>query len=149
MEVIEVKERSTIKAFHQVAHDIYKDDQNWVPPLEALEDAAFDPTKNAFYKHGDGTRWILKSDDGKVIGRIGAFINGNRAYTFNQPTGGCGYFECINDQKAANLLFDTAKTWLSIRGMKAMDGPVNFGENLINWGLLVEGFMQQGFGMRN
>jgi len=147
MEVIEVKEHSTVKAFHQVGHDIYKDDQNWVPPLEVLEDAAFDPTKNEFYKHGDGTRWILKDDSGKVIGRIGAFINGNRAYTFNQPTGGCGYFECIDDQKAANLLFDTAKAWLATRGMEAMDGPVNFGENLINWGLLVEGFMQQGFGM--
>lgn len=147
MEVIEVKEHSAVKAFHQVGHDIYKDDQNWVPPLEILEDAAFDPTKNEFYKHGDGTRWILKDDNGKVIGRIGAFINGNRAYTFNQPTGGCGYFECIDDQKAANLLFDTAKAWLATRGMEAMDGPVNFGENLINWGLLVEGFMQQGFGM--
>jgi len=147
MEVIEVKEHITIKDFHQVGHDIYKDDQNWVPPLEVLEDAAFDPTKNEFYKHGDGTRWILKDDNGKVIGRIGAFINGNRAYTFSQPTGGCGYFECIDDQKAANLLFDTAKAWLAKRGMEAMDGPVNFGENLINWGLLVEGFMQQGFGM--
>ncbi|HZK95200.1 MAG TPA: GNAT family N-acetyltransferase [Prolixibacteraceae bacterium] len=147
MEVIEVKEYSTIKAFHQVGHDIYKDDQNWVPPLEVLEDAAFDPTKNEFYKHGDGTRWILNDDNGKVIGRIGAFINGNRAYTFSQPTGGCGFFECIDDQKAANLLFDTAKAWLATRGMEAMDGPVNFGENLINWGLLVEGFMQQGFGM--
>ncbi len=147
MEVIEVKDHSAVKAFHQVSHDIYKGDQNWVPPLDALEDAAFDPTKNAFYKHGDGTRWILKNDNGKVIGRIGAFINGNRAYTFTQPTGGCGYFECIDDQKAADLLFNTAKAWLATRGMEAMDGPVNFGENLINWGLLVEGFMQQGFGM--
>ena len=137
MEVIEVKESSTIKAFHKVPRDIYRNDQNWIPPLEILEDAAFDPKKNAFYKHGDGTRWILKSDNNKVIGRIGAFINGNRAYTFNQPTGGCGYFECINDQEAANLLFDTAKAWLAARGMEAMDGPVNFGENLINWGLLV------------
>ena len=91
MEVIEVKENSTIKAFHKVPHDIYKDDQNWVPPLEALEDSTFDPTKNAFYKHGDGTRWILTNDAGKAIGRIGAFINSNRAYTFSQPTGGCGF----------------------------------------------------------
>jgi len=147
MEVIEVKDNSTTKVFHKVPREIYKDDQNWVSPLEALEDAVFDPAKNAFYKHGDGTRWILIDDDGKAIGRIGAFFNGNRAYTFNQPTGGCGYFECINDQSAANLLFDTAKDWLSVHGMEAMDGPVNFGENLINWGLLVEGFIQQGFGM--
>jgi hypothetical protein len=31
--------------------------------------------------------------------------------------------------------------------MEAMDGPVNFGENDNNWGLLVEGFTQPGFGM--
>jgi hypothetical protein len=31
--------------------------------------------------------------------------------------------------------------------MEAMDGPVNFGENYNHWGLLVDGFMQQAFGM--
>ncbi|MEI6138196.1 MAG: GNAT family N-acetyltransferase [Mariniphaga sp.] len=147
MQVIEVKERSAVKAFHRLPHDIYKGDPNYVPQLELLEDIAFDPTKNAFYKNGDGTRWILKNDEGKVIGRIGAFFNGNKAYDFKQPTGGCGYFECIDNQDAANILFDTAKVWLAERGMEAMDGPVNFGENLVNWGLLVVGFMQQGYGM--
>lgn len=147
MQIIEVKDKQTRKAFHQVAYKIYKSDDNWVPPLELMIDSAFDPEKNAFYKNGDGTRWILKDDSGKLIGRIGAFINGNKAYTFQQPTGGCGFFECVNDQVAANLLFDTAKIWLAERGMQAMDGPVNFGENLINWGLLAEGYMQQGFGM--
>jgi hypothetical protein len=147
MQIIEVKDKQTRKAFHGMAHDLYKGDPNWVAPLEIMIDNAFDPEKNAFYKNGDGTRWILKNDEGKVIGRIGAFINGNKAYTFKQPTGGCGFFECIHDQKAANLLFDTAKKWLAERGMEAMDGPVNFGENLINWGLLADGYMQQGFGM--
>lgn len=147
MQVIEVKDSVTRKAFHKVANDIYKGDPNWVPPLEVMIDSAFDPAKNAFYKNGDGTRWILKNDEGKVIGRIGAFINGNKAYTFNQPTGGCGFFECINDTKASTILFDTAKAWLAEKGMEAMDGPVNFGENLINWGLLVQGYEQQGFGM--
>jgi hypothetical protein len=31
--------------------------------------------------------------------------------------------------------------------MEAMDGPVNFGENDNNWGMLVEGFTTQGYGM--
>jgi hypothetical protein len=147
MQVIEVKGSSTVKAFHDVARNIYKGDPNWVQPLEALEDSTFDPNKNAFFNHGDGIRWILKNDDGKVTGRIGAFFNTNKAYDFKQPTGGCGFFECINNQQAADLLFDTARDWLKSKGMEAMDGPINFGENLINWGLLAEGFMQQGFGM--
>jgi hypothetical protein len=58
-----------------------------------------------------------------------------------------GFFEVTENREAAFLLFNTAKEWLSARGMEAMDGPINFGENDNNWGLLVEGFIQQGFGM--
>jgi len=48
----------------------------------------------------------------------------------DQPTGGLAFFECgIDDEKAAFLLFDTAKQWPAINGMCAMDGPINFGEN--------------------
>ncbi len=45
------------------------------------------------------------------------------------------------------LLFDKCRDWLKERGMEAMDGPVNFGENDNFWGLLVEGFMHPTFGM--
>lgn len=147
MQISEVNDKTSIAAFHKLAHRIYKGDKNWIAPLEVMVDSAFDPQKNAFLKHGDGTRWILKDGNGETIGRIGAFINYNKCNTFKQPTGGVGYFECMDDQQAAFILFDTAKAWLAARGMEAMDGPVNFGENMINWGLLVKGFMPQGFGM--
>lgn len=147
MQIIEIKDKSTVAAFHRVARDIYRDDPNWIAPLEVMVDQTFDPAQNAFFKHGEATRWVLNDDRGRAIGRIGAFINRNRCNTFRQPTGGVGFFECTDDRQAAFLLFDTAKAWLAARGMEAMDGPVNFGENMINWGLLVEGFMPQGFGM--
>ncbi len=44
--------------------------------------------------------------------RIAVFIDRNLAWSYDQPTGGIGFFECINDKKAAFLLFDTAKEWL-------------------------------------
>lgn len=147
MQIVEVNDPVSARAFHQVAHLIYKGDSNWIAPLEMMIDSAFDPAKNAFLKHGEGTRWLLKSGDGELLGRIGAFIDRNKCDSFKQPTGGIGYFECIDNQEAAFLLFETAKTWLEARGMAAMDGPINFGENLINWGLLVKGYMPQGFGM--
>jgi hypothetical protein len=58
-----------------------------------------------------------------------------------------GFFECVDDKKAAFLLFDTAKNWLQDNGMFAMDGPINFGENDMFWGLLVEGFVPPSYGM--
>ena len=147
MQIAIVNSQKTIRQFHQVPHLIYSDDPNWACPLEAMVDNVFSPEKNPSFKNGDASRWVLLDDKGKPIGRIGAFFNRDKAFVFEQPTGGCGFFECIDNQDAANLLFDTAREWLKGHGMEAMDGPVNFGENYINWGLLVDGFMPQGFGM--
>lgn len=147
MKIIEVTDKKLVKEFLKVPHLIYKNDKNWICPLDSDVEAVFDPAKNAYFNHGEASRWILKSDAGELIGRVAAFINQDKANTYEQPTGGMGFFECIEDKEAALLLFDTCRKWLEERGMEAMDGPVNFGENDMFWGLLVEGFMQQSYGM--
>ena len=147
MTILEVTDSKTNKAFLDVARAIYKEDENWVCPLDMDVEAVFDPQKNNFHQFGKCIRWILKDDAGKLIGRIAAFINNKKAHNYEQPTGGIGFFECINSQEAANLLFDTAKNWLQQSGMQAMDGPINFGENDTFWGLLVEGFAPPSYGM--
>lgn len=147
MRITEVKDKKTRKQFHEVPHLIYKNDPNWACPLESMVDDIFNPKKNKAFKNGKATRWVLIDDNGKLLGRIAAFVNGNTAHTNEQPTGGCGFFECTDNRDAANMLFETAAKWNKQRGMEAMDGPINFGENYMNWGLLVQGFMPQGFGM--
>lgn len=119
---------------------IYQDDPNWIRPLDKDITEVFDPAKNKFFRHGRCTRFLVQDHKGAAIGRIAVFINERTAQKEEQPTGGIGFFECINDQRVANLLFDTAKNWLAERGMAAMDGPINFGERDAWWGLLVEGF---------
>ncbi|WP_372935954.1 GNAT family N-acetyltransferase [Mariniphaga sediminis] len=147
MQLIEVTDKKSRKLFHQVPHPIYKGDPNWACPLEGMVENVFDPQRNPSFKNGEAIRWVLFDEKNNPIGRIAAFYNLDKAKTFEQPTGGCGFFECVNNQQAANRLFDTARDWLKSKGMEAMDGPVNFGENYMNWGLLAEGFMPQGFGM--
>jgi len=138
MQMQEVKTDADKKAFLQVAIDIYKNDPNWIRPLDKDIEEVFDAEKNKFFKKGECTRWILRDDNGKAIGRIAAFVN--KQYKNEQPTGGLGFFECINDANAAYFMFDHCKQWLQARGMEAMDGPINFGERDKWWGLLVEGF---------
>jgi hypothetical protein len=58
------------------------------------------------------------------------------------PVGGIGFFECINNQEAADLLLDNAKHWLIQHGMEAMDGPINFGERDRWWGMVTKGFIE-------
>lgn len=136
-EVSSVKDRSE---FLLLPLKIYKDDPLWIRPLDKDIEAVFDPKKNKFFRHGKCTRFLLENGKGDTIGRVAVFINERTSKKESQPTGGIGFFECINDQSAADLLFETAKRWLSDRGMEAMDGPINFGERDSWWGLLAEGF---------
>jgi hypothetical protein len=147
MLLTEVNNTSSAGEFLDVARLIYKNDPHWVCPLDKDIQAVFDPEKNELHNHGVCTRWVLKSDQGELIGRISAFVNEKKAYQPEQPTGGIGFFECINDPEAATLLFSTAENWLREKGMKAMDGPINFGENDSFWGLLIEGFTTPSYGM--
>ena len=140
MKIIEVTTKSDIKKFHKLPYVIYKNDANWIAHIKQEVEVVFDRKKNKFYKEGDATRFLLENDKGETIGRVAAFIDGKRANTFKQATGGMGFFECINNQEAAFLLFDACKKWLSERDMEAMDGPINFGEKDRYWGLLVSGF---------
>lgn len=133
--------------FLDVARVIYKNDPHWVCPLDDEIEGIFNPETNVFFKNGEARRWVLTSDSGELIGRVAAFINHLKAHNYQQPTGGMGFFECIDNQEAAFLLFDTCKEWLSEKGMQAMDGPINFSENDNFWGLLVEGFMHPSYGM--
>jgi len=147
MRIIEVTEKGTRRDFLEIPKILYKNDPHWTCPLDMEIENTFNPAKNSCFNHGDARRWILKDEQGNLTGRIAAFYDKNKAFHNPQPTGGTGFFECINNQESANLLFETAQKWLTTQGMKAMDGPINFGENFVNWGLLVEGFMHQAYGM--
>jgi hypothetical protein len=140
MELIEVVTRRDEKRFLQLPIDLYRDSPFWIQPLNRDVQSVFDPKKNKFYQQGECARWILV-DEGTVVGRVAAFINRKTIMKGNdQPTGGMGFFECIEDKAAAFQLFAQCKTWLQSKGMEAMDGPINFGGRDRWWGLLVDGF---------
>lgn len=125
---------------------IYKSDTNWIPHLKQDIEKVFDPQRNKLLapasegaRQGRAMRWVVYRQD-KAIGRIAAFVNPKTAWSEAQPTGGVGFFECINDQAAAALLFNTARQWLEQQGMEAMDGPINLGDRNMFWGLLTKNF---------
>ena len=141
MQLIEVTDKKTAKEFIEVNVLINKNDPDYIRPLDKDIHEVFDPKKNKAFRHGEATRWILKTIEGRLIGRIAAFINKKYKNKGDDvPIGGIGFFDSVNDQSAADMLFDVAKHWLMQKGMQAMDGPINFGERDRWWGLLVEGF---------
>jgi len=148
MELIQVTDKRTELEFIEVNVLMNRDVPGYVRPLIQDIRAVFDPEKNKAFRNGECIRWILKNNDGELIGRIAAFVNKKyRSKGDPGPVGGIGFFDCINDQAAADMLFDVAKHWLLQRGMIAMDGPINFGERDRWWGLLVDGFIPPLYGM--
>ncbi len=138
--LLEVNSKATEAEFFAIVKRLYKGDKNFICPLESTIRGIFDPKKNKLFNGGDAIRWIVQDSNGQTVGRIGAFYNLEKANAESQPTGGCGFFECIDNYQVAEILFDASRDWLKSKGMEAMDGPINFGQRDSWWGVLVEGF---------
>ena len=145
MKVIHVVSKESISEFLNFPKILFASDKNYIRPLDEDIESVFDSKKNKFFKSGECERFVFKNEENTTVGKIAVFIN--KRYKQDQPTGGLGFFDCINDKATADFIFDFAKTWLEERGMEAMDGPINFGERDKFWGLLIEGFSEPLYGM--
>ncbi len=148
MQLVEVTDAITAKQFLLVNIEINQSNPKYIRPLDKDINEVFNRKKNKTFRFGDIIRWILKDENDKLIGRIAAFTNKKYKNKGDDvPVGGIGFFECINDQDAADNLFDVSKHWLMQKGIEAMDGPINFGERDRWWGVLAEGFDPPGYCM--
>jgi hypothetical protein len=139
--IIEVNTPLIEKQFLAINASLNKSNPNYIRPLDNEVLQVFDRSKNKLFQQGDAKRWIAQNAEGICIGRIAAFYyESYKNKGTNYPVGCVGFFDCINDQATANLLFKTAQIWLSENGMEAMDGPINFGDRDKWWGLMVKGF---------
>ena len=137
----EVTSRRAAREFLDLPKRLYRDEPHWICPLDSDIENRFRPQTNELLHDGEAIRWIALDERGRAVGRIAAFYNRELVKASEyQPTGGCGFFESIDDQRVADLLFDAARDWLAARGLEAMDGPINFGDRDSWWGLLVKGF---------
>ncbi len=100
MQLIEVSTPAHQKEFIEMAVRLYKNEKNWIRPLDADIEGLFHKETNKLFRNGaKAKRWLLQNEKGETIGRVAAFINPKMKE--KQPTGGLGFFECIDDQKAA------------------------------------------------
>lgn len=138
IEIVEVDTESAKKTFIEFPYELYKSYVNWVEPLRFDVKNNLDTKKNPFYRHSRIKLWLAKKD-GKVAGRIAGIINDNHNKYYNDRTGFFGFFECINDEEVAHMLFEKAGQFVKQHGMDTLRGPVNPSTN-DECGLLVDGF---------
>ncbi len=133
-----VTNRSQEKAFIRFPWKLYKGDPNWIPPLIDNTRQLLNYKPHAFYDNAEIQTFLAKKD-GEIVGRIAAIIDRAHNDYHKEQRGMFGFFESIDDQDVANLLFDTAKAWFAERDIFLMRGPANPSQNY-EWGMLVEGF---------
>ena len=137
MQIQKVENKSDLKRFIDFPFLFYKNDENWVPPLRVELKNQFNPKTNPFLDHCDYQLFLL-TRDGKVIGRIAAFVDHLAVDFWREKIGLFGYYECFPDDDGSKLLLRAAADWLRERSMDKMRGPWKFVAE--EWGLVVEGF---------
>ena len=137
-EIINVSSKKDLLTFIKSQWKFYLDNPNWVPPLIMDRKKLLNISKNPFFKHAEIQLFLAKNKN-EVVGRIAAIKNDLHNEHHNDNVGFFGFFECVNEQQVANMLFDAAKQWLKEKGLNAMRGPANPSSN-DEYGLLVEGF---------
>ncbi|RKG93934.1 N-acetyltransferase [Corallococcus sp. CA053C] len=125
-------------AFIRLPYALYRDDPNWVPPLEMERKDFLDPKKNPFFDYAE-VELFLARRGAEVVGRVAAIKNPRHMEVHGTKEGFFGLFECVNDAGVARGLLDAASAWLKSRGIDRVLGPANFSSNQ-DWGLLVEGY---------
>lgn len=145
IKAIQVKSSVDIKEFLNFPARLYKNDTNYIRPLDKDVEKVFDTSKNKLFQIGECERFLFINEENTIVGRVAVFINPK--YEGGKPIGGIGFWDCINHQETANFIFDHCKNWLQKRGMEAMDGSINFGERDKFWGVLIEGFTEPLYGM--
>lgn len=129
---------SDLKQFVQFPYSLYASSEYWVPPLISDELKALQARTNPALRDAEAQFWIAEKD-GKVAGRIAAFIN--RQY--NEKTGEqlcrISRLEFIDDKDVSHALLVTAERWAREKGMKGVHGPLGF-TNLDHQAILIEGF---------
>jgi len=137
VEIRETRLGGNLRPFLDVVRDIYRNDPNYVRPLDFEIKDRLNP-KGPFWKHAEGTLFTAWKN-GKCVGRSTAHIDREHLARHKDGVGMFGIFDTIDDAEVAKALLDRAGEWVKARGMTALRGPLSMSVN-DEIGCLVEGF---------
>ncbi|MFZ9756168.1 MAG: GNAT family N-acetyltransferase [Bacteroidia bacterium] len=138
MELKIVNSEREVAQFHAVMDRVYAHDADFIYPLIKDVEEVFHAKSNPV-AHAEGTcqRWVLLIN-GVPSGRIAAFYRDKKVEDGAViRRGGIGFFECVHQDSAAEVLFQAAENWLFDQQVASIDAPINFGDRDSFWGLLI------------
>lgn len=138
IEIREIESRRELVDFVRFPFQLYKGNPYWVPPIvkEELEmlDKKVNPVFNNALAH-----YFLAYKDGKIVGRIAAFINWIEIKELKKSKVRFGWFDVIDDLEVTIKLIDAVVAIGKQHQMSAIEGPMGF-SNMDKAGMLTKGF---------
>lgn len=121
---------------------IYKNNENWIPPLIADELEGFDKKNNPAFENAEAYFYVAKRNQ-DIVGRIAAIINWSEVNDQDKRKVRFGWFDVIDDIEVTKALLEKVYELGRKHQMIYAEGPMGF-SNLDKVGVLTEGFDQIG-----
>ncbi|NLX82952.1 MAG: hypothetical protein GXZ04_03950 [Clostridiales bacterium] len=128
-----------LRPFIQLPFDIYQHDKNWAPPNRKDLLRTLTGKDNEFFSRGI-QRYFLAYDDETPVARVLAGIDLRMSTRVGETVGFICLFESFENYEYAQAVLDAAIRFLREHGVKQVYGPVAPRYDLLNRGVLVDGF---------
>ena len=135
---IEVKSENDLKNFIQFPMELYKNNENYVPPLIKDEKNIWNPKENGALQHSEAKQFLAYKD-GKIVGRVAIMLNHKEEEDLGIKKIRFGWLDFIDDYEVSKTLIDLAINFAKEKNIRLIEGPMGF-TNLDKAGMLTMGF---------
>lgn len=133
-----VRTRREFKLYRDFPRAVYKNDSNWVPPLNMDFKEKLDRKKNPFFEHADRELFLAYRGH-RVVGRVLGIVDDNHNAFHDEKVVFFGQYESFNEPDVTGALLHSVAAWGRDKGMTILRGPVNISLN-DECAMLIEGF---------
>ncbi len=137
-----INKRKDFKKFVKFPTELYKDNPNYIPPMES-DEYKMTTKRNAHYNECDQAYFLAEDENGNVVGRVACLIMHRYNEKNNSKYARFSRFDVIDDEEIAHALLKTAEDWAKSMGMEYIHGPLGY-DDLEREGLMVYGFENKG-----
>ena len=110
--------------FIRLPFEIYRDDPNWVAPLNSEVRRILDQKRNPYFKQARLQLFICYKNN-EVVARTSLVINPDHWEKFGKKPAFFGFFEPKQDKEAVHHLFNDVENYCQKAGAEYIEGPFN------------------------
>ncbi|WP_313215057.1 GNAT family N-acetyltransferase [Soonwooa sp.] len=133
-----VETKKDLADFVQFPNDLYRNNDNYVPPLSNDELNIWNPKENPALEYADAQQFLAFKGD-KIVGRIAVMINHKEEKDLGIKKVRFGWLDFVDDQAVSKALIDEAIKYAKANNITKIEGPMGI-TNLDKAGMLTLGF---------